>query len=59
MTEHPEKIYNVSMGQLIIARYYGGINYNGRAYIYNPEDDTLTREDVLKRRRNDPTPPNL
>lgn len=44
----PEKIYNVSRSQLSIARHYGGINYNGVEYVYNPVDDSLTRADVLK-----------
>lgn len=45
---NPEKIYNISHTQLSIAAYYGGCTYNGSRYIYNPKDDTLTREDVLK-----------
>lgn len=40
----PEIIYNVSQTQLSIARHYGGINYNGVEYIYNPTDDTLTKK---------------
>lgn len=39
----PEIIYNVSQTQLSIARYYGGIKYNGHMYIYNPKDDTLIK----------------
>lgn len=45
---NPEKIYNISQTQLSIAAYYGGCTYNGSRYVYNPIDDTLTREDVLK-----------
>lgn len=40
----PEIIYNVSQTQLSIARHYGGINYNGVEYVYNPVDDTLTKK---------------
>lgn len=40
----PEIIYNVSQSQLSIARHYGGINYNGVEYVYNPADDTLTKK---------------
>lgn len=46
--EAPEKIYHVSQTQLSIARYYGGCSFNGHGYTYNPVDDTLTRNDVLK-----------
>lgn len=46
--EAPEKIYHVSQTQLSIARYYGGCSFNGHSYTYNPVDDTLTRNDVLK-----------
>lgn len=45
---NPEKLYNISQTQLSIAAYYGGCTYNGSRYVYNPIDDTLTREDVLK-----------
>lgn len=45
---NPEKIYNISQTQLSIAAYYGGCTYNGSRYVYNPIDDTLTKEDVLK-----------
>lgn len=40
----PEIIYNVSQTQLSIAWSYGGINYNGAEYVYNPYDDTLTKK---------------
>jgi hypothetical protein len=39
---------NASMSQFSIARYYGGINFNGHEFIYNQEDDSLIRADVLK-----------
>ena len=52
MIEHPKIIYNVSQSQLSIARHYGGINYNGVYYKYNPIDDTLNRVDpVVKPKR--------
>lgn len=47
---NPEKIYHVSQTQLSIARFYGGCTYNGDTYLYNPEDDTLTRSDLLKKK---------
>ena len=46
---NPEKIYRISQTQLSIARYYGGCKYNGENYVYNPADDTLTREDIWKK----------
>jgi hypothetical protein len=45
--KHPDKIYNVSQTQLSIARFYGGINYNGVYYEYDLKDDTLTRGDLV------------
>ena len=47
--EHPPKFYRISQTQMSIARHYGGIVFNGKQYIYNPIDDTLTREDVWKK----------
>ena len=44
----PKKLYQISHTQLSIARHYGGCKFNGHNYIYNPKDDTLTREDVWK-----------
>ena len=44
----PYGITNVSMTQFSVARYYGGMNFNGSFYIYNPPTDELIREDVLK-----------
>jgi hypothetical protein len=41
-------IPNASMSQFSIARYYGGINFNGQHFVYNPDDDSLIRADVLK-----------
>lgn len=39
---------NVSMTQLSVARHYGGANVQGKKFIYNPADDSLIREDVVK-----------
>lgn len=41
-------IPNASMSQFSIARYYGGIKFNGHEFVYNPEDDSLIRADVIK-----------
>ncbi len=38
----PEKIYNVSKSQFSLARHYGGCNFNGHYYSYDPIEDTLT-----------------
>lgn len=39
---------NVSTTQLSIARHYGGAKVMGHYYLYNPDDDSLIREDVAK-----------
>lgn len=39
---------NVSMTQLSIARHYGGAKVNNKHFVYNPGDDSLIREDVVK-----------
>lgn len=44
----PVRYSNVSQTQLSVARYYGLMKINGEMYIYNPVDDSLTREDVVK-----------
>lgn len=44
----PVRYSNVSQTQLSIAKYYGKMVINGKTYIYNPVDDSLTREDVVK-----------
>lgn len=46
---HPERYYNVSKTQMSIARHYGGMKVNGRAYTYDPTTDTLVRDDVVRR----------
>lgn len=50
MQQKPEIIHNVSTTQFSIARHYGGCTINGVYYLYDPRDDTLTREDVFKAR---------
>ena len=44
----PYGITNVRMTQFSIARFYGGIKYNGDSYTYLPHTDELIRDDVLK-----------
>jgi len=39
---------NVSMTQLSVARHYGGAKVQGKHFVYNPADDSLVREDVVK-----------
>lgn len=39
---------NVSMTQMSIARHYGGCKVQGKHFVYNPTDDSLIREDVVK-----------
>jgi hypothetical protein len=36
------------MTQLSIARHYGGAKVQGKHFVYNPADDSLIREDVVK-----------
>lgn len=48
---NPEKYLNVSQTQLSIARHYGGCKVNGVFYVYNPIDDTLTRQDLVKKQK--------
>ena len=55
----PERIRNVSRSQFSIARHYGGIKLNGASYVYDPETDTLIREDVLKAARKPAAEPGL
>ena len=44
----PFVICGVSQSQLSIARFYGGIKYNGRMYSYIPPTDELIRDDVVR-----------
>lgn len=50
-SKNPEKITNVRMSQLSVARFYGGCTYNGDYYWYDPKEDTLTRDDIYKKLR--------
>lgn len=45
---NPERIYNWLNGQLSVARFYGGIRYNGADYVIamDEEGQPLVREDV-------------
>lgn len=44
----PYMIDGVSRSQFSIARYYGGILFNGAQYDYDAATDTLVRADVKK-----------
>jgi hypothetical protein len=44
----PFGMMNVSMTQMSIARFFGGITYNGDRYVYNAITDELIRSDVQK-----------
>jgi len=46
----PDRIYNWLDSPLSIARFYGGIQYNGTRYViaHNEEGQPLVRWDVLK-----------
>jgi hypothetical protein len=44
----PYVIEGVSHGMFSVARHYGGASFNGSHYVYNPTNDTLVRDDVLK-----------
>ena len=46
---HTDVAYaKITMSQLSIARYSGGCKVNGEHFVYNPVDDSLIREDVVK-----------
>jgi hypothetical protein len=47
--KQPEKIYNWLDTQLSIARFYGGINFNGVQYVIDEKDpqQPLVRHDVM------------
>lgn len=49
--DHPDEIHNVSQTQLSIARHYGGIIYNGKEYVYFPNEDKLVRKDLVKKKK--------
>ena len=48
----PERLYGWQHSQLSIARHYGGITYNGQAYVIDYDDplEPLVRKDVIKKR---------
>jgi hypothetical protein len=47
----PEKIYDWMNSQLSIARFYGGIDFNGYRYVIDMGDPAypLVRKDLLKK----------
>lgn len=47
----PDTIYNVSQSHLSVARHYGRCKFNNRTYLYCPVTDTLTRDDVLRAKK--------
>lgn len=49
LTKTPERIYGWLDTQLSIARFYGGLSYNGKHYViaHNEEGTPLVRSDVL------------
>lgn len=49
--ETPYQIHGVSQTQLSIARHFGGCRFNGAEYTYDYSDDSLTRNDVLRKLR--------
>ena len=51
MTTAPELIRGVAHSQFSIARYYGGLKFNGQQYYWCPVDDSLIRADILKARK--------
>lgn len=53
----PEEIHDVSQSMFSIARYYGGIKFNGEQYVYDPTRDVLIRADILKARKQKPPEP--
>ena len=44
----PFGIDGVTHSMFSVARFYGGANFNGQRYTYNPDTDELIRDDVLK-----------
>jgi len=43
------RYYHISQTQLSVARYYGGCTINDSTYVYMAADDSLVREDVLRK----------
>jgi hypothetical protein len=53
MTENPERIYGWLDTQLSIARFYGGINFNGHKYVIDMEDplQPLVRQETISKKK--------
>ena len=51
MKTAPDEIHNVSHTQLSIARHYGGCVFNGKEYVYFPDEDKLVRKDLVKKKK--------
>lgn len=51
----PERIYGWLNTQMSIARFYGGMPYQGHSYFIAPNEEgqPLVREDVIKREAKD------
>jgi hypothetical protein len=49
----PEKIYGWMDTQLSIARFYGGINFNGHSYVIDESDPQrpLVRQDLKTKKK--------
>lgn len=45
---YPNIITGVSQGMFSIARYYGGVNLNGKEYVYFPDRDELVLRSHIK-----------
>lgn len=48
MNDAPERILHIRQTQFSIARFYGGCTFKGHHYVYNPQDDSLTRYDIFQ-----------
>lgn len=46
-----DKIHHVSQTQFSIARFYGGITINGAFYVYDPIEDSLTRQATTTKKK--------
>lgn len=49
MRKAPKVILNCQLGYFSIAKYYGGIKFQGKDYTYYPEHDALIRKDLLRK----------
>lgn len=57
--DHPPKIYNVSQSMFSIARYSGGIVFNGKFYVYLPQEDALILHEPKPRKRREKNNKNI